>query len=83
MAVKKLESATQKVSKLEAQILRLEQKIDEKDQTLYHTKMENRNKEKFLKRTIQELRRQYSGSLPLMKQERFEQKVAIGSIILD
>ncbi|KAK3749638.1 hypothetical protein QZH41_001726, partial [Actinostola sp. cb2023] len=71
MAVRKLESAIQKVSKLEAQILRLEQKIDEKDQTLYHTKMENRNKEKFLKRTIQELRRQYSGSLPLMKQERF------------
>ena len=70
-AVRKLEAATQKVSKLDAHILRLEQKLDEKDQTLYHSKVEARNKAKFLKRTIQELRRQYSGALPLMKQERF------------
>ncbi|XP_048578634.1 centrosomal protein of 290 kDa isoform X2 [Nematostella vectensis] len=70
-AVRKLEAATHKVSKLEAQILRLEQKIDEKDQILYHSKTEARNKAKFLKRTIQDLRRQYSGALPLMKQEKF------------
>ena len=70
-AVRKLEATTHKVSKLEAQILRLEQKLDEKDQTLYHSKVEARNKAKFLKRTIQELRIQYSGALPLMKQEKF------------
>ena len=49
----------------------MERKIDEKDQTLYHSKLEARNKAKFLKRTIQDLRRQYSGALPLMKQEKF------------
>ena len=67
-AVRKLEAATQKLSKQEAHLLRLERKIDEKDQALYHAKMEARNKAKFLKRTIQDLRRQYSGALPLMKQ---------------
>lgn len=67
-AVRKLEAATQKLNKQEAHVLRLERKIDEKDQALYHAKMEARNKAKFLKRTIQDLRRQYSGALPLMKQ---------------
>lgn len=67
-AVRKLEAATQKLAKQEAHLLRLEQKIDEKDQALYHAKTEARNKAKFLKRTIQDLRRQYSGALPLMKQ---------------
>lgn len=67
-AVRKLEAATQKLSKQEAHVLRLERQIDEKDQALYHAKMEARNKAKFLKRTIQDLRRQYSGALPLMKQ---------------
>ncbi|KAM7435378.1 hypothetical protein ABFA07_014699 [Porites harrisoni] len=70
-AVRKLEAATQKLAKQEAHLLRLEQKIDEKDQALYHAKTEARNKAKFLKRTIQDLRRQYSGALPLMKQEKF------------
>ena len=67
-AVRKLEAATQKLAKQEAHMLRLERKIDEKDQALYHAKTEARNKAKFLKRTIQDLRRQYSGALPLMKQ---------------
>ena len=59
------------VSKLDAHILRLEQKLDEKDQDLYHAKLEARNKAKYLKQTIQDLRRQFSGSLPLLKQEIF------------
>lgn len=67
-AVRKLEAAMQKLSRQEAHVLRLERKIDEKDQALYHAKTEARNKAKFLKRTIQDLRRQYSGALPLMKQ---------------
>ncbi|RMX41053.1 hypothetical protein pdam_00003250 [Pocillopora damicornis] len=70
-AVRKLEAAMQKLSRQEAHVLRLERKIDEKDQALYHAKTEARNKAKFLKRTIQDLRRQYSGALPLMKQEKF------------
>ncbi|PFX18289.1 Centrosomal protein of 290 kDa [Stylophora pistillata] len=70
-AVRKLEAAMQKLSRQEAHVLRLERQIDEKGQALYHAKMEARNKAKFLKRTIQDLRRQYSGALPLMKQEKF------------
>lgn len=61
------------VSKLDAHILRLEQKLDEKEQDLYHAKLEARNKAKYLKQTIQDLRRQFSGSLPLLKQERFSE----------
>ena len=34
-------------------------------------RLEARNKAKYLKQTIQDLRRQFSGSLPLLKQERF------------
>lgn len=59
------------MSKLDAHVLRLEQKLDEKDQDLYHAKLEARNKAKYLKQTIQDLRKQFSGSLPLLKQERF------------
>ena len=66
--MRKLEAAAQKLLRQEAYALRLEQKIDEKEQALYHAKMEARNKAKFLKRTIQDLRRQYSGALPLIKQ---------------
>ena len=60
-----------KVSKLEAHILRLEHKLDDKDQVLYHAKLETRNKARYLKQTIQDLRRQFSGSLPLLKQQKF------------
>ena len=60
-----------KVSKLDAHILRLEQKLDDKDQVLYHAKLEARNKARYLKQTIQDLRRQFSGSLPLLKQQKF------------
>lgn len=51
-AVQKLESALQKVSKLEAQVLRLEQQIDEKNQSIYHNRNEAQNKIKHLKRNL-------------------------------
>lgn len=59
------------VSKLDAHILRLEQKLDEKDQDLYHARLEARSKAKHLKQTVQDLRKQFSGSVPLLQQERF------------
>ena len=81
IAVRKLEAATQKLSRQEALVLRLEQKIDEKDQALYHAKMEARNKAKFLKKTIQDLRRQYSGALPLMKQVKDYYRFRVGKVV--
>ncbi|XP_077999910.1 centrosomal protein of 290 kDa-like [Glandiceps talaboti] len=70
-AVRKYEQARQKVKKLQAQVLRLEQKCDEREQALYHNKVDARNKSKHLKRTIQDLRMQFSGAVPLSQQERF------------
>ncbi|XP_070533170.1 centrosomal protein of 290 kDa-like [Ptychodera flava] len=70
-AVRKYEQARQKVKKLQAQVLRLEQKCDEREQALYHNKVDARNKSKHLKRTIQDLRMQFCGAVPLSQQEKF------------
>ncbi|KAH0507782.1 Centrosomal protein of 290 kDa [Microtus ochrogaster] len=67
----KLESVTSKLQKMEAYNLRLEQKLDEKEQTLYYARLEGRNRAKHLRQTIQSLRRQFSGALPLAQQEKF------------
>lgn len=40
------------MSKLEAQVLRLEQQIDEKNQSIYHNRNEAQNKIKHLKRNL-------------------------------
>ncbi|XP_071791224.1 centrosomal protein of 290 kDa-like [Asterias amurensis] len=70
-AVRKLEAANAKIKKLEAQILRLQRHLDERAQSLYHCQVDARNKARHLKRTIQELRRQFSGAIPLADQEKF------------
>ncbi|CAI9583378.1 unnamed protein product [Staurois parvus] len=70
-AVAKLEATTTKLHKLEAYSLRLEQKIDDKEQALYYARLEGRNRAKHLCHTIQTLRRQFSGALPLAQQEKF------------
>ncbi|XP_065052482.1 centrosomal protein of 290 kDa-like [Rhopilema esculentum] len=72
-AVRKLEVTNAKVKRLEVAILRIEQQLDEKDQILYRTRMEARAKARFLQKTVQDLRRQFSGALPLIKQEKFAQ----------
>lgn len=51
--------------------MRLEQKLDEKEQALYHARLEGRNRAKHLRQTVQALRRQFSGALPLAQQEKF------------
>ena len=53
MAVRKLEDSTKREKKLEAQLLRTEQKVDDKNQTIYHNRQESRNKSRHLKHTIQ------------------------------
>ncbi|XP_054552126.1 centrosomal protein of 290 kDa isoform X3 [Talpa occidentalis] len=67
----KLESTASKLQKVETCNLRLEQKLDEKEQALYFSRLEGRNRAKHLRQTIQSLRRQFSGALPLAQQEKF------------
>ncbi|NWV04060.1 CE290 protein, partial [Ptilonorhynchus violaceus] len=71
VAVGKLEVLKLKLQKLEIHNLRLEQKLDERDQALYFARLEGRNRAKYLQQTVQSLRRQFSGALPLAQQEKF------------
>ncbi|XP_048357510.1 centrosomal protein of 290 kDa [Sphaerodactylus townsendi] len=70
-AVAKLEATTSKLQKMEVANLRLEQKLDDKEQALYYARLEGRNRAKHLRQTVQSLRRQFSGALPLAQQEKF------------
>ncbi|XP_009462180.1 PREDICTED: centrosomal protein of 290 kDa [Nipponia nippon] len=71
VAVGKLETLKLKLQKMEIHNLRLEQKLDEREQTLYFARLEGRNRAKHLQQTVQSLRRQFSGALPLAQQEKF------------
>uniref|UniRef100_A0A8C3U9K6 Centrosomal protein 290 n=1 Tax=Catharus ustulatus TaxID=91951 RepID=A0A8C3U9K6_CATUS len=71
VAVSKLEKLKLKLQKMEIHNLRLEQKLDERDQALYFARLEGRNRAKHLQQTVQSLRRQFSGALPLAQQEKF------------
>ncbi|NWS33076.1 CE290 protein, partial [Polioptila caerulea] len=71
VALGKLEKFKLKLQKLEIHNLRLEQKLDERDQALYFARLEGRNRAKHLQQTVQSLRRQFSGALPLAQQEKF------------
>ncbi|KAG7455777.1 hypothetical protein MATL_G00244550 [Megalops atlanticus] len=69
-AVGKLEGAVLKAQKLEAGLLRAEQRLDEKEQALYHARLEGRNRARHLRQTVQALRSQFAGALPLGQQEQ-------------
>ncbi|KAM9388160.1 centrosomal protein of 290 kDa [Phaethornis superciliosus] len=71
VAVGKLETLKSKLQKMEIQNLRLEQKLDEREQALYFARLEGRNRAKHLQQTVQSLRQQFSGALPLAQQEKF------------
>ncbi|NXB58608.1 CE290 protein, partial [Struthidea cinerea] len=71
VAVGKLAKFKLKLQKMEIHNLRLEQKLDERDQALYFARLEGRNRAKHLQQTVQSLRRQFSGALPLAQQEKF------------
>uniref|UniRef100_A0A803TDJ2 Centrosomal protein 290 n=1 Tax=Anolis carolinensis TaxID=28377 RepID=A0A803TDJ2_ANOCA len=70
-AVSKLEAVISKLQKMEIANMRLEQKLDDKEQALYYARLEGRNRAKHLRQTVQSLRRQFSGALPLAQQEKF------------
>ncbi|XP_010177449.1 PREDICTED: centrosomal protein of 290 kDa [Mesitornis unicolor] len=71
IAVGKLETLKLKLQKVEIHNLCLEQKLDEREQALYFARLEGRNRAKYLQQTVQSLRRQFSGALPLAQQEKF------------
>ncbi|XP_039221110.1 centrosomal protein of 290 kDa isoform X2 [Crotalus tigris] len=70
-AITKLAAAASKLQKTEIANMRLEQKLDDKQQALYYARLEGRNRVKHLRQTVQSLRRQFSGALPLAQQEKF------------
>lgn len=53
IAVRKLNDSDNKLVKIEAQLLRTERKLDEKNQTIYHNRLESRAKMRHLKKTVQ------------------------------
>lgn len=60
-----------KLKKVEIHNLHLEQKLDDREHALYFARLEGRNRAKHLQQTVQSLRRQFSGALPLAQQEKF------------
>ncbi|KAK5866894.1 hypothetical protein PBY51_011431 [Eleginops maclovinus] len=70
-ALSKLEAATSRLQQLEAHKLRAEQRLDGSERTLFLARQESRNRSKHLRQTIQALRRQFAGAIPLPQQEKF------------
>lgn len=52
-AVKQLEASKKRQTQLEAAVLRLEQKVDAKEQSLFHSRHESQSKVRYLKRSLQ------------------------------
>uniref|UniRef100_A0A8C2HM38 Centrosomal protein 290 n=1 Tax=Cyprinus carpio TaxID=7962 RepID=A0A8C2HM38_CYPCA len=70
-AISQLEATNTRLQKLEAQKLRVEQQMDAQQQALWHARQEGHQRARHLRHTIQALRRQFSGALPLAQQEKF------------
>ncbi|KAL6106276.1 cep290 [Pungitius sinensis] len=67
----RLEAAAAQVKQLEALRLRAEQRLDAGERALFLARQEGRNRSKHLRQTIQSLRRQFAGAVPLRQQEKF------------
>ncbi|XP_029993085.1 centrosomal protein of 290 kDa isoform X10 [Sphaeramia orbicularis] len=70
-ALEKLQATTSTIQQLEAYKLRAEQRLDASERALFLARQEGRNRSKHLRQTIQSLRRQFAGALPLQQQEKF------------
>ncbi|XP_061435033.1 centrosomal protein of 290 kDa-like isoform X1 [Lethenteron reissneri] len=75
-ALRKLETARAKLSRAEAWGLRLEQQLDQREQTLIHARAEGHSRAGHLRRALQALRHRYAGAVPLAEQERFHRTLA-------
>lgn len=76
VALAKLASAASSVQRLEAHKLRAEQQLDAGERTLFLARQESRNRSRRLRQTIQSLRRQFAGALPLAQQEKLSATLA-------
>uniref|UniRef100_A0A4W5N3S0 Centrosomal protein 290 n=1 Tax=Hucho hucho TaxID=62062 RepID=A0A4W5N3S0_9TELE len=72
-AVGKLKATATRIQHLESYMLRAEQKLDTSEKSLYHARQEGRIRARHLQQSIQSLRRQFAGALPLAQQEKFSQ----------
>nr|CAB3229962.1 centrosomal protein of 290 kDa [Phallusia mammillata] len=70
-AQRRLDVTSKNVMKLQAHIIKLEKQIDDKEDAIYLTRTESNNRNRQLKKTIQSLRQQFSGALPIAQQEKF------------
>ncbi|CAN9498923.1 unnamed protein product [Ophioblennius macclurei] len=70
-AAAKLKAATSRLQQLESQQLRAEQRLEACQRALFLARQEGRNRSKHLRQTVQSLRRQFAGALPLPQQEKF------------
>lgn len=77
-ALAKLEATNSHTQQLEVYKLRAERQLDTTQSALFNTRREARNRVKRLRETIQSLRRQFAGALPLSQQEKFS--VALASL---
>ncbi|XP_065911878.1 centrosomal protein of 290 kDa-like isoform X3 [Dysidea avara] len=75
VTLQKLEQANAKVKSMEATLLTLERSCDDKEQALIVCRHEAADRVKQLQSTIQELRRQFSGSIPLTLQEKYSSMI--------
>ncbi|XP_061629866.1 centrosomal protein of 290 kDa isoform X3 [Phyllopteryx taeniolatus] len=70
-ALAKLATSTGRVRQLEALSQRVEQRLDAGERALFLARQEGGNRCRHLRQTVQSLRRQYAGALPLYQQEKF------------
>lgn len=75
-ALAKLEATNSHLQQLEVYKLRAERQLDTTRSALFNTRQEARNRTKRLRETIQSLRRQFAGALPLSQQEKFSVAMA-------
>uniref|UniRef100_F6WWF6 Centrosomal protein of 290kDa coiled-coil region domain-containing protein n=2 Tax=Ciona intestinalis TaxID=7719 RepID=F6WWF6_CIOIN len=68
---RKLSNTRQDVIKLKAKLFKAEKLTDEKEDAVYLTRAECNTKIRNLRKTIQSLRQQFSGALPISQQEKF------------
>ncbi|XP_047125642.1 centrosomal protein of 290 kDa isoform X1 [Hydra vulgaris] len=72
-AVHKLQLVSTKLSAKETELIKLQNLLSDQNETIFHIRSEARSKTMFLKKMVQDLRRQFSGALPIANQERFSE----------
>ena len=71
----KVLSLQKDISKLEASLLKKENKLQTCEQYIVNIRTQYHSKLRSMRKVIQDLRRQYSGSIPLAKQEKFSKSL--------